>query len=157
MTSTGPTACCGVTAEMVVGDKTLKLVALYGPNKTAVTLAKLVPVIVTVVPPPIEPVAGLMPVTVGAGAANVNLSAAVIADAPSGLDTITSKIPAACAGATAVIEEDAELNVNDVAAMPSKETAVTSARPAPVIVTGVPPAMLPLEGLMPVMLGGTAW
>ena len=44
----------------------LKVLTMVVPNLTAVALARLVPVIVTVVPPPVGPAAGLTPVTVGA-------------------------------------------------------------------------------------------
>ena len=57
----------GATAVIVVGEVTEKLVAGTPPNDTPVTLVKSVPVIVTVVPPTLGPVAGLTAVTVGAG------------------------------------------------------------------------------------------
>ena len=41
-----------------------------------------------------------------------------------------------------------------VAAIPSNVTDVTPIKDVPVIVTLVPPAVLPLNGEMPVMLGG---
>ena len=41
-----------------------------------------------------------------------------------------------------------------VAAKPSNVTDVTPIKDVPVIVTLVPPAVLPLNGEMPVMLGG---
>ena len=85
-------------------------------------------------PPAIGPLVGPIPETVGAGTANVNLSAAEIAEVPSGLVTWTSMTPAACAGTTAVID-DGELMTNDVAATPPNETAVAfAARPVPAIV-----------------------
>jgi hypothetical protein len=47
---------------------TVTPVAAFVPNLTAVAPVKLVPVIVTCVPPAVEPLVGLMPVTVGAAA-----------------------------------------------------------------------------------------
>ena len=47
----------------------MTLVAAVVPKSTAVAPVKLVPVIVTEVPPASEPLVGLMPVTVGATAA----------------------------------------------------------------------------------------
>ena len=44
----------------------MKLVAAVAPNSTAVAPVKLVPVMVTDVPPAGGPLVGLMPVTVGA-------------------------------------------------------------------------------------------
>ena len=53
---------------MLVEEFTVYLAAWVVPKFTAVTLLKLVPTIVTEVPPDDEPVAGPMPVTVGAAA-----------------------------------------------------------------------------------------
>ena len=44
--------------------------------------------------------------------------------------------------------------LREVADIPSNETDVASVKDVPVIVTLVPPAVLPLNGEMPVMLGG---
>jgi len=53
---------------MEVALLTVKLVAgLLGPKSTALTPVKLVPVMVTVVPPVVGPEEGLTPVTVGGG------------------------------------------------------------------------------------------
>ena len=52
-----------------VSFTTVKFVAAVVPKSTAVAPVKPVPVIVTDVPPAVEPLVGLMPVTVGAAAA----------------------------------------------------------------------------------------
>ena len=52
-------------AVIWAGLLTEKLVALVAPNLTAVAPVKLVPVIVTLVPPAVGPEVGVMPVTVG--------------------------------------------------------------------------------------------
>ena len=57
-TSTGPATWFGVTAEIVVGEVTLKDEAATPPNVTAVTPTKLLPVIVTVAPPDVVAVPG---------------------------------------------------------------------------------------------------
>ena len=67
-TSTTPAARLGETAVMLVALLTVKLAAAAGPKATAVAPVKLVPVIVTVVPPVVEPLAGLRPTSVGAAA-----------------------------------------------------------------------------------------
>ena len=72
------------------------------PNVTAVAPVKLVPVIVTVVPPPGTPTNGEIPVTVGA-ATYMNLSAELVALVPPGVVTVISIVPALSAGETAVI------------------------------------------------------
>jgi hypothetical protein len=67
--STAPALPAGETAVMLVAEFTMKLVAGALPKLTAVAPVKLVPVIVTEVPPAAGPLAGLMPVTVGVGTA----------------------------------------------------------------------------------------
>ena len=73
----------------------MKLVAgLPDPKLTAVTPVKLVPVMVTVVPPVVGPVPGLTAVTVGGGRHEGEpVSGAGGARAPAG-ETVTSTMPA---------------------------------------------------------------
>ena len=65
--------------------------------------------------------------------------------------TVTSTVPAAPAGEVAVIEV-ALLTVNDTEAVPNF-TAVVPVKLVPVIVTLVPPAVVPDVGLMAVTVG----
>ena len=65
MISTAPAVPAGETAVICVLEFTMKLAALVKPNMTAVAPEKLVPVIVTVVAPSGEPLAGLIALTVG--------------------------------------------------------------------------------------------
>jgi hypothetical protein len=58
VTSTFPPVCAGETAMILVVDLTVKLVASVEPNLTAVAPVKLVPVIVTSVPPSSPPLRG---------------------------------------------------------------------------------------------------
>jgi len=60
-----PTVPAGEVAVIWVGETTLKPPALVAPNLTAVAAERLSPVIVTAVPPPGAPEAGLTPVTAG--------------------------------------------------------------------------------------------
>ena len=69
VTSTVPVRRPGWSAVIVVSLTTVKLVAGVVPKSTAVAPVKLVPVIVTEVPPAGGPVVGLTPVTTGATAA----------------------------------------------------------------------------------------
>ena len=64
---------------------------------------------------------------------------------PPGVVTATATAPAACAGVTAV-NVVALTWVNEAAATPSKVTALTLVRFVPVIVTAVPPAVVPFVG-----------
>jgi hypothetical protein len=63
--STAPAEPAGETAVICVAELTVKLVVLVEPNFTAVAPVKFVPVIVTVVPPTIEPDVGETPEMVG--------------------------------------------------------------------------------------------
>jgi hypothetical protein len=67
LTLTIPAVFAGETAVIVVEDTTVKE-ASVSPNKTLVAPVKLVPVIVTVVPPIVGPLSGESPVIIGAGA-----------------------------------------------------------------------------------------
>lgn len=57
----------GTVARSVVAETKVTLVALVVPNWTVAPLMKLVPVIVTTVPPDTVPETGLMLVIAGAG------------------------------------------------------------------------------------------
>ncbi len=65
ITSTVPVP-AGLVAVISVAERTSTLVAALAPKLTFVASVKLVPVIVTDVPPTVGPSAGLMPVTAGA-------------------------------------------------------------------------------------------
>src|SRR5205085_1983308 len=64
-TATVPAPPAGAVAEIDVAEPTVKL-AFVAPNFTAVAPVKLVPAIVTAVPPAVDPLLGVMPETVGA-------------------------------------------------------------------------------------------
>ena len=68
VTSTAPAACAGEVAVIEVALTTAKLAAAVPPNDTAVAPVKLLPVMVTLVPPAIGPAFGLTALTVGAAA-----------------------------------------------------------------------------------------
>jgi hypothetical protein len=64
--STAPVP-AGEVAVIDVAELNVKLAAAVAPNVTAVTPVKLVPVMVTMVPPACGPAVGEIDVTVGAG------------------------------------------------------------------------------------------
>ena len=64
--STVPAEPAGAVAVIEVALLTVKPVALVAPNLTAVAPVRLVPVIVTLVPPAVGPAVGLTLLTVGA-------------------------------------------------------------------------------------------
>ncbi len=65
LTSTVPTAPAGEVAVMEVAELTVKVEAATEPKRTALTVERLVPVMLTEVPPAVEPELGLTLVTVG--------------------------------------------------------------------------------------------
>ena len=69
VTSTDPAVPGGAVAVMDVPELTVASLAGLEPKSTVAPFAKLVPVIVTTVPPPSGPAAGLTFVTVGVPAA----------------------------------------------------------------------------------------
>ncbi len=66
-TSTVPAAWAGETAVIWVPLFTVKLVAAPPPKATSVAPFRLVPVMITLLPPAVLPLAGVREVTVGAG------------------------------------------------------------------------------------------
>jgi hypothetical protein len=67
VTVAAPALPAGVVAVIVVAFTTTTFVAAVPPNVIPAPLAKFVPVIVTPVPPPVDPLLGDTPVTVGTG------------------------------------------------------------------------------------------
>jgi hypothetical protein len=65
VTSTTPTAWAGAVTVIEVSEFTVKLVAAAVPKWMALAPVKPLPLIVTTVPPPLGPVAGVTPVTTG--------------------------------------------------------------------------------------------
>ncbi len=82
----------------------------------------------------------------------MNWSAAVVADVPPDVVTLTSTVPAP-AGEVAVIEVE-ETTVTPTAAVAPNVTAVAPDKLVPVIVTVVPPPPGPPVGEIDVTVGG---
>ena len=148
--STVPAASAGEVAVIWVSELMVKLVAAVLPKLTAVTLIKPEPVIVTDVPPAVVPAAGLTDVMTGAP--KVYLEPADVVEVPAALVAVMLTVPAASAGEVAVIWVS-ELIVKLVAAVPPKFTAVTVVKLEPVMVTDVPPEVVPAVGLTELMTG----
>ena len=125
-------------------------VALAPPTVT-VALAKLVPLIVIVVPPATGPLDGLTLATVGA-ATYVNCVAAVTG--PPAVVTTTFCAPAVPIGVVAVMI--VAVLVNTVALAPPTVT-VALAKFVPVIVIVVPPVAGPLDGLTLATVGASTY
>src|SRR5262245_52944454 len=103
-------------------------------------------------PPVLKPLATLRLLILGGGAAKVYRSVVTWAEAPAVVVTATSTVAAFSLGAKAVIRVG-ETTENDRAAMPPKETPVTSVKLVPVIVTISPPAVEPVLTLREATVG----
>jgi len=150
-TLTAPAACAGVVAVIVDASTTVTPVAAVPPKVTDDALVRLVPVMVTEVPPAVEPLLGETEVTVGAGM-KVYWSAVPVALVPPDVVTVISTV-AAPTGEVALIEL-AVLTVNEAAAVEPNFTAVAPVKSVPVMVTMVPPAAGPEVGEILVTVGG---
>src|SRR5437660_1420229 len=158
MTSTveGAESVAGDVAVMVVELTTVTPVAAVAPKATVAPLMKLVPVIVTEVPPPDGPLFGFTLVTAGCTALYVNWSPETVGDVPPEVITRTLTTPGVRVdGETAVIEVG-ELTTTPVAAVVPKLTEAPVMKLVPVIVIDVPPPDGPDVGLIDVMAGCTA-
>jgi hypothetical protein len=82
----------------------------------------------------------------------VNWSADEVAEVPPAVVTVTLTVPADSAGDVAVMEV-AELTVTAVAVMVPNITVAEEVKPVPMMVTEVPPAVLPLAGVIDVTVG----
>ena len=119
---------------------------------TSVAPVKLLPVMVTRVPPAAGPLVGLIVLTIGAvpPVVYVNWSDVLVADVPLPVVTRTSTVPLP-AGLVDVISVF-ETGVN-AAAVPPNVTEVAPLKLSPLMVTAVPPAGGPLLGLTPETTG----
>ena len=113
---------------------------------------KLLPVMVTTVPPLVVPALGLIDATAGGGT-KVYRSPTVMAEVPTPLVTWTSTVPAP-AGATAVICV-LELTAKLVGRRGAKGDAGEPAKLLPVMMTVVPPRVEPSLGLSDDTDGGS--
>src|SRR2546425_3863650 len=151
-TSTAPAAWLGVVPVIVVALTTVTDVNVLPPKVTVAPDWKLVPVTVTLAPPSVEPLAGVTELAAG-GATYVNRSPGFGAlDCPPTV-TMTSATPAGCAGVVALICV-ALTTLTPVATDPPTVAVAPAAKPVPVIVIGVPPAVVPALGLTALTVGG---
>src|SRR6266852_5245565 len=137
-------------AVICVAELTMKKLAGTVPKFTAVVPLKFVPVSTTWVPPDVETKVDAIPVTVGAEPrVYVNWSLEEVADVPLTVVTRTSTVPTDSAGAVVVIDV-AELTVKLLAGvepnemLATKDLLLASMKLVPLIVTEVPPAVVPV-------------
>ena len=151
MTSTVDGAPAGAGTVIEVALVTLKLPAPVAPNFTEVTPVKLVPVIVTDVPPVVGPEAGLTDGDGGRGDVGVEIGARRGARSPRGGDGHVHG--AGGAGRRGGGDRGCGVDRETVAATVPKFTAVAPVKLEPVMVTDVPPAVGPDVGLTAVIVG----
>ena len=152
-TSFKPAVPVGVTA-VICDSNLLVMLAKEPPTSTLVAPSKLVPVIVIVVPPLVDPVAGLTDAIVGAGMTYVN-APVLVTDPPPGVVTTTSFKPALASEVFAVICVPAALTTAPTTATPPTVIVelVAPVKLVPRIVIAVPPSVGPVAGLTLVMVG----
>src|SRR5581483_11872069 len=95
LTLTTAALCAGATAVSLVAVTNVTDVAATVPNLTEAPDKKLVPLIVTVLLPAVDPAFGLRLATVGGGL-NEYWSAVTIGVVPPGVVTVTLTVPTAC-------------------------------------------------------------
>jgi hypothetical protein len=147
---TAPALPEGAVAVMLVLLNTVTFIAAVEPNVTVEPDAKFVPVIVTTIPPDVDPLFGLTPLTVG-GATYVK-PFAMFPHCPLGFVTVTITAPAMPGGVVAVIVVLLTTTTFVAAPLPNV-TVAPAAKSIPVIVTDVPPVVGPWFELTPVTNG----
>ena len=145
MTFAGPAAFAGVVAWIGVALTTVTFVAGAVPNNTSAPARKFVPVIVTVVPPAVGPLLGIILVTVGVSILYRKFTLDKL-DWPLTW-TITPALPARWPGVTATICEEL-VTGHGCCVVPPNVTVAPDAKLAPLIVTVVPPEVGPEDGEM---------
>src|SRR5437016_5135117 len=148
-TSTVPgVSVAGEVAEIDVAELTSTPVAATPPKSTVAPLMKLVPVIVTDVPPPVGPLFGLSDVTAGCTALYVNSSASDVDDVPAEFVTVTSTMPGVSVAGDGTVIWVVEFTVTPAAAMAPKLTVEPATKPVPVI-ADVPPEVTTCTSTVP--------
>jgi hypothetical protein len=137
----------GATALIKVSLRILNVAGL-APKNTPVAVVKPVPVRVTLLPPTMAPPVGDKPVRVSA-ATSRNMTPLLVAEA---VLTITALAPAASAGEVAVTMLS-ETTIKAVAAVCPKYISRVPIKPAPAMVTAVPPTVGPEVRVMELITG----
>ena len=148
-----PAECAGVVAVIEVALTTVTPVAELPPTLIDAPERKPVPVMVTAVPPAVVPETGEILLIAGAGLLVAYVNPLVSVSLwPSLLVTTMLVAPDACAGVVAVIEV-LLTTVTPVADVPPTFTVAPERKPVPVMVTAVPPELVPDDGEIAVTLG----
>jgi hypothetical protein len=156
-TLTAPAAWAGVVAVREVLLTTVTPVAAVPPKLTVAPVAKLVPVIVTAVPPAVGPLVGATPVTVGAGFRTlmVNVCPFDVPPPGVGLNTVTERVPPVAMSVAEMAPRNSVGETKVVVRLePFQRTREVGTKLVPVTVrvNAVPPAVADV-GLSPVVVG----
>ena len=148
---TAPAACGLVVPEMLVALR-LEIVTAAPPSVTVAPVWKALPAMVTAVPPTVDPLVGVIDVTVGA--ATYVKQAAHVPLCVSGFVTTTLTAPAACAVVVPLMLVG--VIVETERGDPPNDTLEPLWKPVPATLTDVPPALAPLDGVTDVTVGAGA-
>ena len=140
----------GVTAVILVGESIVNSVTGTEPIKTALTVEKLEPVMVMLVPPTIGPDDGEMVVMVGCA---TKLKAPDLVPMPPAVVTCTSARPAVAAGVLASILVGDTATTFWATTPPIFRMVAPGTNPVPKITIGVLPAVGPSAGVMDAIVG----
>ena len=149
VTLTVEAAWAGATALITCEDSTWTTGAATLQKWTVAPLVNPIPVRVTIVPPAVVPLVGEMEATTGNSAVTrlkANLLAPERLLLPAEVMTVTPTVAACSAGEIAAINVEEITRKLSALAAP-KSTALVPMNPVPAIITLVPPAVEPLEGL----------
>jgi hypothetical protein len=159
VTLAAPAVWAGIVAVIVVVLITETFVAALPSTLTVAPeeMKKPVPVIVTAVPPAAGPDAGATPVTVGGGGTTYVNASANVPLCVSEFVTVTLTDPAPCAGVVPMsILVLLTTVMMPVTGLPPMLTVAPAAKPVPVIVSDVPPRVVPEFGATLVTVGAGA-
>src|SRR6201997_3250784 len=127
VTVTAPAACAGVVAVICVPLTTTTFVAAVPPNVTVAPATKFVPVIVTAVPPAVDPLLGATLLTVGTGPDTAEHPAISMTQGP---DLVTLAValllPAVVTTLSSAISPFGEVMMRDVNPLPAAPVKVAT-------------------------------
>jgi hypothetical protein len=127
VTVAAPAVPAGVVAVIVVLFTTTTLVAAVLPKVTAAPVAKFVPVIVTTVPPPVEPLLGLTLVTVGTGPDTAEKATICITHGPEAVSVaVALLLPAVVTILSSAISPFGVVMMRDVKPLPAAFVSVAT-------------------------------
>ena len=120
VTVTAPALPAGVVAVIVVLFTTTTFVAAVLPNVTVAPATKFVPVIVTAVPPAVDPLFGLTLLTVGAGPETAENVAICMTQGPAPVSVaVALLLPAVVTTLSSAISPSGEVMIRDVNPLPA--------------------------------------